>query len=250
MGMILMPVSSTDFDPSEASIAWKILQQAGIPVTFATPDGRPGSADARMLTGDGLGVWKRILMARKDAVQAYHEMAATQEFQKPMRYADTRASDFKGLLLPGGHAPGMRVYLESEDLMRVIREFMDAVKPVGAICHGVLLAARSPGSDGKSVLHGRKVTCLLRSQEMAAFNLTRLWLGTYYRTYPETTTQDEVVSFLRSKEDFVEGPTPLTRDSEENRKPGFTVLDGNLLTARWPGDAYNFGHGFLDLLKR
>jgi len=134
--------------------------------------------------------------------------------------------------------------------MRAIRDFMEAGKPVGAICHGVLLAARSTGSSGKSVLHGKKVTCLLRSQEMAAFNLTRLWLGNYYRTYPATTTQDEVVSFLRSKEDFVEGPTPLTRDSEENRKPGFTVLDGNLLTARWPGDAYNFGHGFLDLLKR
>ena len=248
--MILMPVSSTDFDPSEASIAWKILHQAGVPIKFATPDGKPGAADVRMLTGEGLGVWKRILMARKDAVDAYNEMAQTPEFQHPLRYADTRASDFQGIVLPGGHAPGMRVYLESADLMRVIGEFMDASKPVGAICHGVLLAARSKGSDGKSVLNGRKVTCLLRSQEMAAFNLTRLWLGTYYRTYPDTTTQDEVVSFLRSKEDFLEGPTPLARDSEKNRKSGFTVVDGNLITARWPGDAYNFGHGFLALLKR
>jgi len=40
------------------------------------------------------------------------------------------------------------------------QEFVAAMfasdKPVGAICHGVLLAARSMGADGKSVLHGRK----------------------------------------------------------------------------------------------
>ncbi len=243
--MILMPVSSTDFDPSEASIAWKVLNDRGIAVTFATPDGKPGSADHRMVTGDGLGVWKRILMARKDAVAAYHEMTASPAFQKPLLYSEARASDFKGIILPGGHAPGMRPYLESQDLMKVIGDFMEAAKPVGAICHGVLLAARSKGQNGKSVLYGRKVTCLLRSQEMAAYRLTSLWLGNYYRTYPETTTQDEVTSFLKDPSDFSEGPTPMFRDSEENRKPGFAVVDGNLITARWPGDGYTFAHGFL-----
>lgn len=249
-GMILMPVSSSDFDPSEAAIAWKILTSAGLKVLFATPDGKPGEADARMVTGEGLGIWKRILMARQDAVEAYKAMAASAEFQKPLRYADTSESGFSGLVLPGGHAPGMRVYLESTHLMKTVRSFMEARKPVGAICHGVLLAARSKGADDRSVLHGRKVTCLLRSQEMAAYNLTRLWLGNYYRTYPETTTQDEVVSFLRDPEDFQTGPTPVMRDSEENRKPGFVVVDGNLITARWPGDAYNFGHGFLAMLQK
>lgn len=174
--MILMPVSQTDFDPSEASIAWKILSDAGIPVKFATPTGTPGAADVRMLTGEGLGIWKRILMARKDAIDAYRAMAETESFKRPLKYSDIRATDFKGILLPGGHAPGMRPYLESAELMKCIVDFMNAKKPVGAICHGVLLAARST-SGGKSVLHGRKVTCLLKSQEMAAYNLTRLWLG-------------------------------------------------------------------------
>ncbi|MCE9600017.1 MAG: type 1 glutamine amidotransferase domain-containing protein [Spirochaetia bacterium] len=246
--MILMPVSQTDFDPSEASIAWKILNDAGVPVVFATPDGTPGAADSRMLTGEGLGVWKRILMARKDAIDAYDEMTSSSSFKKPQKYSALKAQDFKGILLPGGHAPGMRPYLESKDLMKCVADFMDAKKPVGAICHGVLLAARSPRADGKSVLYGRKVTCLLKSQEMAAFNLTRLWLGDYYRTYPTTTTQEEVTTFLKSNEDFQTGPTPFARDSFTNMKAGFTVLDGNLLTARWPGDAYNFGTEFLKLI--
>jgi len=245
--MILMPVSQTDFDPSEASITWKLLNRAGVPIAFATPSGSPGAADPKMLTGEGLGIWKRILMARRDAIDAYNEMIETPAFKKPLRYSETKASDFKGIVLPGGHAPGMRPYLESTDLMRVVREFFEAQKPVGAICHGVLLAARSMRADGKSVLSGKKVTCLLRSQEMAAYNLTRLWLGDYYRTYPAT-TQDEVVSFLREKSDFFEGPRAMFRDSETNLKPGFTVVDGKLITARWPGDAYNFGFGFLKLI--
>src|SRR5438045_8840077 len=55
-----------------------------------------------------------------------------------------RASAFDALLLPGGHrARGMREYLESEILQRHVASFFDKEKPVAAICHGVLLAARS-----------------------------------------------------------------------------------------------------------
>jgi hypothetical protein len=45
-------------------------------------------------------------------------------------------SEFSALLLGGGHAPGMRQYLESELLMKKIVEFWSLNKPVAAICHG------------------------------------------------------------------------------------------------------------------
>lgn len=247
---VVMPMASSDFDPSEASIAWRVLTQAGVTVRFATPDGRPGAADQRMLDGKGLGPWKMILMARQDAIDAYREMESTSSFQNPMRYSELAVENYAGLMLHGGHAPGIRQYLESKELQTFVGRFVESGKPVGAICHGVLLVARSPGGSGRSVLFGRKCTCLLRSQEMAAYNLTRAWLGTYYRTYPHTTTQDEVISYLRSASDFQVGPRPLLRDSEKKLSRGFTVLDGNLLTARWPGDAYNYAFGFLQLLGR
>ncbi|MCC6275003.1 MAG: DJ-1/PfpI family protein [Leptospiraceae bacterium] len=246
--MILMPMSQTDFDPSEASIAWKLLTRAGIPVKFATPTGSPAEGDFRMLTGNGLGIWKRILIARKDAIDSYKEMVKSLAYQKPLKYDELKASDYKGILLHGGHAPGIKEYLESEKLQSLIVDFIQAGKPLGAICHGVLLLARSRAKDGKSVLYGKKCTCLLKSQEMAAYNLTRLWLGTYYRTYPETTTQEEVMGYLKSPEDFIEGPRPVFRDSEKKLSRGFTVRDGNILTARWPGDAYNYGLEYIKML--
>lgn len=55
----------------------------------------------------------------------------------------------------------MRGYLESELPQRLVAEFFAAGKAVGAICRGVVLAARAtdPGT-GRSVLHGRRTTAL------------------------------------------------------------------------------------------
>jgi protease I len=100
--------------------------------------------------------------------------------------------------------------------------------------------------SGKSVLYGRKTTALLRSQELLAWNLTRLYLGDYYRTY-KVTVEDEVTAALVRPEDFVRGPMSLRRDTPE-RPDGFAVIDGNYVSARWPGDAHRFSRAIADLL--
>lgn len=245
---ILMPLPHVDFDPTESAVPWAHLTQQGHQVHFATPDGGPASADPRMLTGRGLGPWRRLLQARADARLAYDKMSHSQVFGAPRSYAELDAADFDALVLPGGHAPGMTTYLESSELQALVAAFMAADKPVGAICHGVVLAARSAEPDtGKSVLHGRKTTALTRSMEMSAFNLTRLWLGDYYRTYP-TPVQDEVTAALAAPDDFAEGPFAVLRDTPDKLDRGFTVRDANYLSARWPGDAYRFAHEFAQML--
>ena len=106
------------------------------------------------------------------------------------------------------NAPGMRVYLGSGVLQSVVADFFGQKKPVGAICHGVLLAARSSFHPGKSVLYGKKTTALTKQMELIAWRLTRLYLGDYYRTYP-TTVEDEVRLALARPEDFITGPLPV-----------------------------------------
>lgn len=248
--MILMPIPCMDFDPTETAIPWKILTSKGIEIEFATPDGKPGAADTIMLTGKGLGVWKRVLMAREDALHAYSEMTQSKSFQNPKSYRDLKVSDYKGLILPGGHAQGMKDYLESNILQKFVGEFFITGKPLGAICHGVVLAARSRNpQNGKSILFEKKTTALLKSQELTAFNLTRLWLGSYYLTYPGTTVQGEVISVLNDPNNFLEGPNPVFRDTQENLDRGYSLRDGNYLSARWPGDAYNFSNKFMKMLS-
>ncbi len=245
---VLCPIPNIDFDPTEVSIPWQALVGAGHEVVFATPDGHPGSADFRMVTGQGLGILKGLLMADPEGLSAYAKCSSSHSFLHPVRWDDIYFDDYDALLLPGGHAKGMRPYLESEKLQQDIVEFFKAYKPVAAICHGTLLAARSIDPEtGKSVLYGRQTTGLNFMQELIAWLLTFLWLKDYYRTYP-VFMEKEVRSLLKSKTDFHQGPMPITRDSSKNLKPGFTHLDGKYLSARWPGDAHSFAKDFVKLL--
>ena len=95
----------------------------------------------------------------------------------------------------------------------------------------------------------RKKTSLLKSQELLAYNLTRLWLKDYYLTYPEITVEDEVKSVLSDSNNFFKGPAPLSRDNFNHLKRGFVVRDRNYLSARWPGDAYNFSLEFIRMVQ-
>ncbi len=245
---VLIPLPAFDFDPTECAVPWLILHARGVRLSFATPTGEPADCDGRMLTGKGLGLFSGLLAAKNQARAAYEKMRQSEEFKKPISWSSVKSSDFDGILLPGGHAPGMRPYLESEILQALVVEFFDAAKPVGAICHGVVLAARSC-KDGISVLRGRKVTSLLASQELFAWAITRLWLGNYYRTYPQT-VEAEVRSCLGSPKDYVPGPMPLLRDSPAHLSRGFALRDRNFVTARWPGDAHAFASEFLKLLLK
>lgn len=246
---VLIATSTHDFDPSEVAIPWKILHNANIDVHFATDTGKPGAPDPIMLSGAGLGLLKPFLIARKDARQACTALQNDQHFQNPLAYEDIDITDFDGLILPGGHAKQVRPYLESKRLQQAIVAFFKADKPVGAICHGVVAAARAINPDtGKSILYGRKTTALLKRQELLAHKLTKRRMGDYYLTYP-VTVEDEVTAALQNPADFIAGPLPLFRDAPGHMGRGFTHLDGKYLSARWPGDVYNFATRFLQLLR-
>ena len=249
---ILVPLPTYGFDPTETAIPWKLMtdqNDINIEIVFTTPNGEIGSADKLMLTGEKLGIWKSVLRARQDAVDAYSEMEKNSLFRNPLKYVDVNEKDFDAILLPGGHDKGVKEYLESEILQNLVVDFFMAGKIVGAICHGVLLAARSVNTEtGKSVINNYKTTALLKSQELLAYNLTRTWLKDYYLTYPEITVEDEVKSSLSDSNNFIKGPTPLLRDSLKNLKSGFIVKDRNYLSARWPGDVYNFSLEYIRMI--
>ena len=236
-----MPLPSLDFDPTESAVPFRLLKQHGHEFVFATPDAKPARADQRMIDGNGLGILRPFFIADKNARSAYAGMKQSKEFLSPLAYDDIEIQSFDAILLPGGHAQGMKPYLESKQLQGLITQHFAAQKPLAAICHGVVLAARSLRDDGKSILHGFKSTALLQKQEMLAWQITRSWLGNYYRTYDQS-VQSEVTAALAKPDDFHEGPMPLTRDTEKNLKPGFVVRDRHFLSARWPGDAHSLAH--------
>lgn len=285
MARVLILLPAWDFDPSEAAVSWQVLASAGHVVAFATPDGRPAVADDMMLTGQGLDLWGAIpvlrrlpligllMRANSDARRAYAAMIADPNYNAPLRWVTVEASGFDALLLPGGHrSRGMREYLESDALQLIVADFFEAQKPVAAICHGVLLAARSTSKrSGRSVLYGYRTTALTWALERSAWNVsrvTRFWDPNYYRTYPEQagqpagfmSVQQEVTRALAEPADFMDVPendpqyrrktSGLQRDSLKDASPAFVVRDRNYVSARWPGDAYTFAKTFSDMLKK
>lgn len=283
MARVLLPLPSRDFDPTEAAVSWKVLRRLGHSVAFATPDGRPAVADDVMVTGEGLDPWGfvpvlrrlkligAVLRADAEGRRAYDEMLVDAAYVVPLRWDALAAEDFDGLVLPGGHrARGMRQYLESEILQRVVAAFFIAGKPVGAICHGVVLAARSiDPASGKSVLHGRRTTALTWALEKAGWTFGRIgrfWDPSYYRTYGEKqgeapgyrSVQSEVTRALANPGDFLDvaagspdarvKTSGTSRDRFDDARPAFVVRDDNYVSARWPGDTHTFAKTFAELL--
>ncbi len=247
---ILIPIPSYGFDPTEVAIPWKLLSENGLEITFSTPEGKKAEGDKIMITGKGLGVFKNLLKARKDAVSAYDLMLKSKAFNNPIKYNDIKETKFDSIYLPGGHDKGVKEYLESPILQNIIPLFFKNNKKVGAICHGIILLARSINKEtSKSVIYEYNTTSLLKSQELLAYNLTKFWLKKYYLTYPEVTVEDEVISALKDRAQFLYGQKPIFRDTLINTKHGFFTLDRNYISARWPGDIYSFTLSYIKLLN-
>jgi putative intracellular protease/amidase len=243
---VLIPLPDRDFDITEVSVPWRYLTQAGHRVSFATEFGAAPAGDPLLLSGVLFGQ----LGADPEPKEFYRALTQTEEFQRPLPWSALSVKEFDGVLLPGGHAPGMRQYLGSALLQQKIASFWALRRPVAAICHGVLVLARSQDESNKrSLLYERRTTCLPDYMERLAYYMTAWKLGHYYRTYPEY-VESEVKSLLQDKAQFVRGPITLgARGTASDDSSAFIVQDRNYLSARWPGDAYLFAKTFLHMLR-
>lgn len=234
MARILMLLPTEGFDPSEVSLPWQVWHRAGHEVLFATETGEAASCDEITLTGRGLPWFARSLAARHEGRRFYAVARERREFREPLRWTDVEPAYFDGFHFPGGHAPGMRSYLESPVIAEIARKAFKRNKPVSAICHGVLALARA------GVLEGRQTTALPRMMEGMAVWLTRAKLGGHYRTYPES-VEAEVRRLIGRTGRFLAGPKFPKYAGRDAPEAGFVVADGNYLSARWPGDAWTLG---------
>lgn len=242
MARVLCPLPDRDFDPTEAAVPWRMLTRAGHDVIFATERGAVPACDPLLVRGVMFGE----LGAKPEPRSFYAEMVASKELRMPIKWSAIEPNAYDALLLPGGHAQGMKQYLASDVLHEKVAAFSATGKPMAAICHGVLVLARAKDkATGKSVLHGRRTTCLPKYMERVAYYLTAWKLGRYYRTY-DAYVEDEVKAALADATHFERGPFTLMKHGAlESDAGAFVVEDGNYVSARWPGDAYLFARKIL-----
>jgi putative intracellular protease/amidase len=233
---ILIPLPDHDFDPTETAFPWKICTARGWGVTFSTEHGRVAQADPNLLKGPVLGP----LGAGAKAVAAYRQMTQDPAYQHPLPYAEVDPDRHHGIILPGGHASGMRQYWESPVLQEKVLHFFQQGKLLGAICHGIMVLARTiDPRTGRSVLYGHKLTAVPPSLDRSGYLLNVRLLRRPYLTYP-CTVDGEVRPCLERPEDLSYGRSLLVP---------YVVCDGDLITARYWLDAQLFSERFAEALE-
>lgn len=230
---ILMPLPDYDFDPTEASIPWLACQTMGWAVEFSTEHGNIAQADPNKLKG--------LLRASADARAAYKKMYEDPAYQSPIPYKDINPEIYPGLLLPGGDGLRMSQYFESQILQEKVLQLWLKGILIGAICHGMLVLARTiVPQTGRSVLYGYKVTALPKSLDLFAYRADKWLVKHGYIMYPKC-VMEEVQQNLAHAEDLSRGPGIFTP---------YAFSDRNLISARWYLDAEVFAQLFTQALQK
>ncbi|KAJ3315769.1 hypothetical protein HDU93_004608, partial [Gonapodya sp. JEL0774] len=173
-------------DPTETSIPWKAFHSANLDISFATETGKQPECDQRMLSGP----LAALFGAAEPAKTAYASLCEFPAFQKPRSWSDPsfNLEEFDMVFLPGGHEKSIRQILDSDRVHKLLAAYFPLTKKPSskslvAICHGVQLLAASTYENGKSVLADVTTTSLQDFQEQSIYQVTRLFVGDYYRTH-------------------------------------------------------------------
>jgi protease I len=83
-------------------------------------------------------------------IQAHQHLENGDTFQVDRAVSEASASDYDGLILPGGVA-NPDFLRQDADAVRFTREFLEAGKPVGVICHGPWTLIEADVVRGKTI---------------------------------------------------------------------------------------------------
>ena len=78
---------------------------------------------------------------------------------------EVKAEDFDAVFYPGGHGP-LWDLAEDKDSVRLIEDFYNSNKPVGAVCHAPAVL-KNTTTNGESLVKGKKVTGFSNTEEEA-----------------------------------------------------------------------------------
>jgi protease I len=92
-----------------------------------------------------------LISLKRGEVEAWNHFDKGDRFTAEVAVADAEASNYDGLVLPGGVANPDQLRLDA-DAVKFVRAFFEQDKPAGVICHGPWMLVEA------DVVRGRKVT--------------------------------------------------------------------------------------------
>jgi putative intracellular protease/amidase len=135
----------------EFAVPYETFKSAGALITVASPRGGRAPIDPRSKpTGDDAARWQD----------------AAERLANTVPLADVDAKDFDAVFLPGGHGT-MFDFPGNADLMRLLRDFDAAQKPIAAVCHAPAALVTAVDSTNAPLIRGKTITGFTDSEERA-----------------------------------------------------------------------------------
>lgn len=143
----------------ELAVPYYALVDAGCEVEIATTRGGPVPIDPSSLKPRGENDPAVDRLLGDEAAQA--KVRATRAA------AEYDMSTFDAVFFPGGHG-AMWDMPGDAGVTRTVETALASGKPVAAVCHGVAGLVSARGSDGQSVVHGKRVNSFTDAEEKEA----------------------------------------------------------------------------------
>ncbi len=147
----------TGFWLEEFAAPYYRLKDAGATITLASPQGGQPPLDPKSDLPEN----------QTEATQRFRsDTAAQAELADTKKLADVSVDEFDAVFFPGGHGP-MWDMPDNSDAIALIESFVQAGKPVAAICHAPAALINVRGKEGEYLVKGRRVTGFTNTEEEA-----------------------------------------------------------------------------------
>lgn len=147
----------TGFWLEEFAAPYYALKDAGAAITLASPKGGEPPIDPKSdLPENHTHSTKRF---RTDS-------AAQAQLSKTEELTNISASDFDAIFYPGGHGP-MWDMPDNAISISLIEDFVNAEKPIAAVCHAPVALVNARGKNSEYLIKGKRVTGFSNAEEEA-----------------------------------------------------------------------------------
>ncbi|WP_090063918.1 type 1 glutamine amidotransferase domain-containing protein [Lentzea flaviverrucosa] len=137
----------TGFWAEEVVESVRVLREAGVEVTVATPGGVVPTVDKASLDG-----------------KFDEAVASLEDLRAPAALSDVDAAGYDAIYLPGGHGPMADLAFDAA-LGALLAEFYDGGKLVAALCHGPAGLLGAVREDGTFVFAGKEMAVFSDEEE-------------------------------------------------------------------------------------
>lgn len=208
--------NKTGFWLEEFACPYYRLKDAGADIVLASPLGGQPPLDPKSHEPD---------FQTEDTDRFDKDSTAQKELANTVKLSDVNVESFDAVFYPGGHGPLWDLHNDSNSI-KLIESFINAGKPVAAVCHAPAVLLKAKNIKGEPLVKGKNVTGFSNSEE-AAVELT------------------DVVPFLL--EDELKAAGGLYQKTEDWHP--LVLVDGLLITGQNPGSSAVVAEALLKVLN-